>query len=66
MAVQPTYEELLLIIEKQQAMIESLQKRVALLEQELARYQRPKNSKNSRLAPSKDENRALKNQSLGC
>lgn len=45
-------------------MIEELQIRVAWLEQELSKYKNPKNSKNSHLPPSKDENRPLKNQSL--
>ena len=62
--MQPTIEELLLIIKNQQAIIDRLEARVAMLEQELSYYRNRKNSKNSHLPPSKDENRPLKNQSL--
>ncbi|RZS96795.1 transposase [Cecembia calidifontis] len=41
-----------------------LERRVAELEKELARYRNPKNSRNSSVPPSKDENRPKKNQSL--
>jgi transposase len=62
--VQPTIDELLLIIKNQQAIIERLEARVTMLEQELSYYRNRKNSNNSHLPPSKDENRPLKNQSL--
>lgn len=51
--------------------LESLEKKVELLEKEnaflrdrLAKYENPKNSRNSSIAPSKDENRPKPNQSL--
>lgn len=42
----------------------SLRLRVSELEERLAQYQGPKNSRNSSIPPSKDENRPKKNQSL--
>lgn len=62
--MQPTIEELLAIIKKQQMMIDELQVKVARLEQELSYYRKGKNSNNSHIPPSKDENRPLRNQSL--
>lgn len=53
----PTTEELLIIIENLKLMIKQL-------EDELAIYKHPKNSSNSSIPPSKDENRAKRNQSL--
>jgi len=51
--------------------LEALEKKVAALEKEnaflrarLAKYENPKNSRNSSIPPSKDENRPKKNQSL--
>ncbi|WP_157466069.1 DUF6444 domain-containing protein [Belliella baltica] len=44
--------------------VKSLKSRVSDLENELARYRNPKNSRNSSVPPSKDENRPKKNQSL--
>lgn len=44
--------------------VKSLKSRVSDLEKELARYRAPKNSRNSSVPPSKDENRPKKNQSL--
>lgn len=44
--------------------IDILQKRVVYLEGELAKYKTPKNSRNSSVPPSKDENRPVKTQSL--
>jgi transposase len=41
-----------------------LRKRVKFLEDRLAKYETPKNSNNSSLPPSKDQNRAKPNQSL--
>ena len=61
--VQPTIDELLLIIKNQQAIIERLEARVTMLEQELSYYRNRKNSNNSHLPPSKDENRPLKSES---
>jgi transposase len=44
--------------------VAQLQVEVASLKAELAIYKNPKNSRNSSLPPSKDENRAIPNQSL--
>lgn len=51
--------------------LERLEKRVFELEREnaqlrvgLSKYENPKNSRNSSISPSKDENRSKKNQSL--
>jgi len=62
--MQPSYDDLLTIIKKQQAIIEELRSEIILLKEELSRYKNRKNSNNSHLPPSKDENRPLKNQSL--
>jgi len=62
--MQPSYADLLDIIKRQQLIIEDLMARVSFLEEELSRYKNRKNSNNSHQAPSKDENRPLKNQSL--
>lgn len=62
--MQPSYDDLLDIIKRQQLIIEDLMARVAFLEEELSKYRNRKNSNNSHLPPSKDENRPLKNQSL--
>jgi transposase len=59
-----TYEELLQIIEELRAEIVILRKENAQLKEKLAYYENPKNSSNSHIPPSKDENRAKKNQSL--
>lgn len=64
MTTQPTIESLLEIIAKQSIQIDLLLKRVDQLEKELAVYKNKKNSNNSHIAPSKDENRPKKNQSL--
>jgi transposase len=60
----PTYKELLAVIEKQQLMINELCAKVSRLEEELAFIKNRKNSNNSHIPPSKDENRPKKNQSL--
>jgi len=64
-------EQLILIINTQSAQIrelisqvENLSKRVDMLTKELERYKHPKNSSNSSIPPSKDENRPKRNQSL--
>lgn len=44
--------------------VESLEKENAFLKERLAKYENPKNSRNSSLPPSKDENRPKANQSL--
>lgn len=59
------------LIEVLMARLKALEKELSLLRREnlelrerLARYENPKNSRNSSMAPSKDENRPKKNQSL--
>ena len=47
-----------------QKFIVVLQKELIEVKEELAHYKHPKNSKNSSIPPSKDENRVLPNQSL--
>ena len=44
--------------------VETLEKENAFLKGRLAKYENPKNSRNSSIPPSKDENRPKKNQSL--
>ncbi len=51
-------------VEEQQNINKVLMKRISLLEAELAIYKNKKNSNNSSIPPSKDENRPLRNQSL--
>ena len=57
-------ESLLSTIDEQHNINNVLMKRISLLEAELAIYKNKKNSNNSSIPPSKDENRPLKNQSL--
>ena len=44
--------------------IDQLEAKVSIYKQRLARYENPKNSSNSSIPPSKDENRPARNQSL--
>jgi transposase len=44
--------------------VETLEKENAFLKERLAKYENPKNSRNSSIPPSRDENRPKKNQSL--
>lgn len=46
------------------AIIVQLLEKIAILEARLEKYEHPKNSRNSSIPPSKDENRVLPNQSL--
>lgn len=57
-------EELTTLVNKLVKHIEILERKVETLEDQLARYQTPKNSSNSSVPPSKDENRPLKSHSL--
>jgi len=57
-------EKLLHRIDKLEAEVLELRKENAYLRSELEKYKHPKNSSNSHVPPSKDENRALRNQSL--
>jgi len=53
-----------LIIQELIYKIEELVKEVQFLKQRLSKYEHPKNSNNSSVPPSKDENRPNRNQSL--
>ncbi len=64
MSAQITIESLLEIIKKQELLINQLFAKIAGLEAELATYQNKKNSNNSHIPPSQDQNRPKKNQSL--
>ena len=44
--------------------VEQLEKENAILKEKLAKYENPKNSNNSSIPPSKDENRPFKSKSL--
>ena len=57
-------KELLQRIEKLEAEVIELRKENTYLRSELEKYKHPKNSNNSHLPPTKDENRPLRNQSL--
>jgi transposase len=57
-------ETLISKVEELQSINTVLMKRISFLEEELAIYKNKKNSNNSSIAPSKDENRPLRNQSL--
>jgi transposase len=59
-----TIEELTLLVEKLQARIDFLEKENAELRKKLSQKDHKKNSSNSSMAPSKDENRFQKNQSI--
>jgi transposase len=59
-----TIEELTLLVEKLQARIDFLERENAELRLKLGEMSHKKNSSNSSMAPSKDENRYKKNQSL--
>lgn len=57
-------ETLILKIQSLEQTIDRLNKKVSVLEAELAVYKNKKNSSNSHTPPSRDENRPMKNQSL--
>jgi len=57
-------QNLIAKIQSQEKMIDGLITRIKGLEAELVIYKNKKNSNNSHTAPSKDENRPMKNQSL--
>ncbi len=58
-------EVLIRRLEALEKKVDTLEKENAFLRYRLAKYENPKNSRNSSLPPSKDENRPAKNQSLG-
>lgn len=51
-------------LEKKVLALEGLEKENAYLRERLAKYETPKNSRNSSVPPSKDENRPQRNKSL--
>jgi len=57
-------EALLIRLEALEKKVEALEKENTFLKERLAKYENPKNSRNSSIPPSKDENRPKKNQSL--
>jgi len=57
-------EALIRHLEALEKKVESLEKENTFLKDRLAKYENTKNSRNSSIPPSKDENRPLKNQSL--
>ncbi len=62
-----SYRELLNKVEllsKRVAELEGLAEENEILRERLAKYENPKNSRNSSIPPSQDENRPKKNQSL--
>jgi len=56
--------ELLQQIEKLESEVIELRKENSCLRERLAKYETPKNSRNSSIPPSKDENRPRRNKSL--
>ena len=59
-----TYQEILAIVSKLQAEVSELRTENAILKNRIHELEHPKNSNNSSIPPSKDENRPKKNQSL--
>jgi transposase len=57
-------EVLIRRLEALEKKVETLEKENAFLKERLTKYEHPKNSRNSSIAPFKDENRPKKNQSL--
>tara|TARA_R110000796_G_scaffold43619_3_gene107107 strand:- start:459 stop:749 length:291 start_codon:yes stop_codon:yes gene_type:complete len=51
-------------LEKRIVKLEVFEKENIILRERLSKYENPKNSRNSSIPPSKDENRPKKNQSL--
>lgn len=61
---QPTYKELYDLVKQQAKAIQRLSKEVVLLKAEIQLLKNPKNSRNSSIPPSQDQNRPKPNQSL--
>ena len=57
-------EEIIRRLQSLEKEVASLKKENAFLKERLAKYENPKNSRNSSMPPSKDENRPKANQSL--
>src|SRR3990172_10723020 len=64
LAKQPSIELLIEKIAQLTKRVERLEHENAMLREKLAKYENAKNSRNSSLPPSKDENRPLKTKSL--
>lgn len=64
MGISDTYHALVALIKNLQQTIAELVKENAALKARIDELEHPKNSTNSSVPPSKDENRAKKNQSL--
>ena len=64
MPKKPTFEQLMIIVVKLQIEVKELRKENDALKEKLAKYENPKNSRNSSIPPSKDENRPKRNNSL--
>jgi len=60
----PTYTELVELVQHLQREIQKLKKENAELNARLSKYENPKNSHNSSIPPSKDENRPFRSKSL--
>lgn len=60
----PTIGQLLKIVIELQAEVKELRRENGALKEKLAKYENPKNSRNSSIPPSKDENRPKRNNSL--
>ena len=57
-------EERVLVLENVEKENVKLRKENSILREKLSKYENPKNSRNSSIPPSKDENRPLKTKSL--
>ena len=64
MPKKPTFEQLMIIVVELQIEVKKLRKENVGLKERLAKYENPKNSRNSSIPPSKDENRPKRNNSL--
>jgi len=64
MPKKPTFEQLMIIVVELQKEVKKLRKENVVLKEKLAKYENPKNSRNSSIPPSKDENRPKRNNSL--
>jgi len=64
MPKKPTFEQLMIIVVELQTEVNALRKENVALKEKLEKYENPKNSRNSSIPPSKDENRPKRNNSL--
>jgi hypothetical protein len=61
---EPSYQDLYNSVQLLLKRVESMDAENMVLRERLARYENPKNSRNSSIPPSRDENRPKRNQSL--